>query len=469
MATLTIRAIVRNRPGALAAISQVIASFGCNIERVIVVRSRNPGHARLRLDACCGEQERLDSLLAGLEGLKDVVRIRAKAARSGSAAYWIVAYSLFVAILGINVASPLYAVYKQMWALTPGTVTLVYAAYAFAVIPSIVLFGQLSDRLGSRGILIGGLISAMLGSLFLALADGLAPLLVARLFQGLSAGMFNGVAIAAMTVLHRERSRSKAAYTAAIAVTAGNALGPVLGGALAQYGPLPTQLPYFVHILLTLPGFAGLLFVRIGPDGAGQKANRLRWPAVPAQAKPAFYPAALTSFIAWGVISLYMSVIPSSMEAWTGRSSLSAAGVAAALAMGVSAASQPLLRFLSPLRGVMIGFACIAAGLALLIVALAHPTLWMLMLSTVCVGLGHGPLYAASLAAVNAAAPDGMRGDLVSVFYAMTYLGVAVPVLGLGYATSWIGLTAATAAFACAMTALAALAGRGWFNLYRRD
>jgi len=44
------------------------------------------------------------------------------------------------------------------------------------------------------------------------------------------------------------------------------------------------------------------------------------------------------------------------------------------------------------------------------------------------------------LAGVSGAAPDHQRGEVVSAFYVATWLGAALPVLAVGFATPGIGL-----------------------------
>ena len=460
-----ISVLMMNRPGVLAGVSALFASIGCNIERLTVAEGRTPGVARMKLTAAI-EDDRLEWLMQRLAALKDVIQVSAGKVRAGPAAFWIVAYSLFATILGINVASPLYAVYREQWGLTDGMVTLVFAAYALAVIPSIVVFGQLSDRIGPKKLLIGGVASALAGSLCMAAATGLPMLLLARILQGLSVGILNGVAVAAMTALRRDRAKHKAAATGALAVTAGNALGPVMSGLLAEFAPYPTKLPYLAHALLSLPGLLGLLLVVMKVKT--NPASRLHWPSVRPGIRGIFYSASAASFIAWGVIGMFMSVIPSSMNEWIGKPSFLVAGVTVALSLAVSTLSQLLFKALSPVRMVAIGYLTLAAGLGTVVASVTQQSAALLLLSACLVGMGHGPLYAASLTAVNQAAPDDSRGDLVSFFYVITYLGVALPVLGLGYAQQSIGLTGAVEAFSAAMAGFSVIGILSWLQFNRR-
>lgn len=466
MTVQSISVLMNNRPGALAAVSELFASIGCNIDKLKVGEGVTPDVARMKLVAAI-EDERLDWLLKSMAEMADVIQVTAVRARTVSAAYWLAAYSLFVTILGINIASPLYALYREEWGLTPGSITLVFAVYALTVIPSIVAFGQLSGRVGPRKILLAGTVAALLGSLGMAAASGFGGLLLARVLQGLSVGMLNGAAVAAMTLLHPQRAGNKAALTAALAVTAGNAIGPVMSGLLAQYAPYPAKLPYLAHALLTLPGVIGLLLIRMKvlPD----RSISLHLPRVPKAIRPIFYASATASFIAWAVISLFMSVIPSSMSQWIGKPSFIVAGVAVSIALAVSTASQMASKKLAPVIGVPAGYGLVIAGLAIMLASVMSQSVSLLLLSAGLVGLGHGPLYAASLAAVSQAAPDNSRADIIAFYYVITYMGVALPVLGLGFAQQALGLAGAVAAFAVAMTILIGIGAWGWLRLFRRN
>ena len=66
--------------------------------------------------------------------------------------------SLIVSLLAASSApTPLYATYAQAWGFTPVTTTIVFGAYAVAVLASLLTLGRLSDYLGRRPVLLGAL------------------------------------------------------------------------------------------------------------------------------------------------------------------------------------------------------------------------------------------------------------------------------------------------------------------------
>jgi MFS family permease len=97
-----------------------------------------------------------------------------------------VAGALFVLLMDGNLPTPLYAVYRDRFGFSGTELTLIFAIYAVALIPSLLVFGQLSDRVGRRPVIVGGLGVAAVGLLALAMAQSTAWLFVARAIQGVA-------------------------------------------------------------------------------------------------------------------------------------------------------------------------------------------------------------------------------------------------------------------------------------------
>lgn len=77
-------------------------------------------------------------------------------------------------------ATPLYAVYAQEFGFSTAVLALVFAVYALVLIPALLVFGQLSDRLGRRPVIALGLALAVVALAFFAVANGVGWLLAAR-------------------------------------------------------------------------------------------------------------------------------------------------------------------------------------------------------------------------------------------------------------------------------------------------
>ncbi|WP_158289474.1 MFS transporter [Paenibacillus flagellatus] len=131
--------------------------------------------------------------------------------------FWSVGYALLVVLAGSNIPSPLYGVYKEAWGFSSGLLTLVFAVYALAIVPTLLVFGRLSDRFGRKAALVPGLLAAFAGSVLFALARDVTGLLAARAVQGLAVGIVSGAATAALTELHPRGERRTAALVAAVA------------------------------------------------------------------------------------------------------------------------------------------------------------------------------------------------------------------------------------------------------------
>src|SRR3954466_3883941 len=116
--------------------------------------------------------------------------------RRGSRPLLILWASWLVLMAGANLATPLYAVYAERFGFSSLVLTLIFATYAVTLVPALIVFGRLSDRLGRRPVLLAGFAAASAGLLLFALATNVAWLFAARALQGLAVGMISGTATA---------------------------------------------------------------------------------------------------------------------------------------------------------------------------------------------------------------------------------------------------------------------------------
>lgn len=157
------------------------------------------------------------------------------------AAFVGVAGAFVVAMLGTQLPTPLYGLYREKFGFSSVVVTVIFAVYAAGVIAALLAFGELSDRVGRRRLLLSGLGFAAASSIVFVLADDLAALLVGRVLSGLSAGIFAGTATAALIDLAPDGDRDRAALIAGAVNIGGLGLGALIAGILAELAPAPPR------------------------------------------------------------------------------------------------------------------------------------------------------------------------------------------------------------------------------------
>src|SRR5271170_3851909 len=106
---------------------------------------------------------------------------------------------------GSTSTSAVFGAYRAHWGLTPADIGLAFSVYVATLIPVLLLFGGLTERLGRRPVIIAGMLFMASGTLTLLFAHGLAQLIVARLLQGLGAAL----AVSAISATFTEAYRGK--------------------------------------------------------------------------------------------------------------------------------------------------------------------------------------------------------------------------------------------------------------------
>jgi len=369
-------------------------------------------------------------------------------------AYRLLGYAVLMLFVGTTIPTPLYRVYQAKLGFSSGVLTLLFAVYVFALLPLLMVVGRISDRIGRRPPLLVGFAAAAYGSALFAAGDGLASLFVARILQGIATGLIAPTATAALAELQPTRDTAKAAYLATAANVGGAAIGPAFAGMLAQYAPWPIMLPYLAHLLLLLP----VIGLSAMPETVTARRPFMfepRRPQVPREIRREFRLSAAVSFTVWAATALYLTLAPNYVAKLLGLANLAAGGGIVCLMLGASALAQTALRRLPPHIGMATGLGALIPGLGGVVLAAPLHCAPLLFAATLVVGLGQGLAYVGSLTLLNGIAPQQQRGDITAAFYVVTYVGVALPVIGVGFGAQVIGLFAAVAAFAALVGASA--------------
>ena len=330
---------------------------------------------------------------------------------------------------GTNVPTPLLLVYRDELGMSSTSLTALFGVYAVGLVPALVFAGPASDRWGRRRVAIPAALLSALASLLYVTAEHSEPLLfLVRFVQGMGAGAAFSVGSAWLVEAAVREGRMSGPRTAAVTMTGGFAIGPVIAGLIGEWGPWPLVLPYLLHaggLLLavtlawsvdeTLPAQA---VVHGAPRPGPFRPGRLRVSALviaPLAVCVYAFPASAVGGIP---VLIGFPVAPVALT-----------GLLAGITLGAGALAAPLQARLG-VRTAPAAAICGAVGFAVTAVAAAAPPLLLLAVpAAVVLGAGGGLALASGLARLPAVASEGRLGTVSAAFYGFAYVGFGLPLL----------------------------------------
>jgi MFS family permease len=373
---------------------------------------------------------------------------------------WVrVAFAMFAVGWGANQFSPMLIVYRHALGLGATAIAGLFAIYAATLIPGLLIGGPASDRFGRRAVVLPFVALSPLATLLLVLGHRSLPAIAAgRALAGLCSGTVFGAATAWVQDLSGGDALS--ARRAALALSAGFGLGPVVAALMAQWVAYPLVVPYLPHLVIGTAAFAVLagtpgVDLRPSPAKAAKPAAS-GWPPAAVRTRRFWLTVAPGAPAVFGSVALAIVVLP---EEVTSAGALSAgfAGLMTVLAFGAGIGVQPAARRLEEYRthaGVAAGLACAAAGAGIGAIAVASADRVLAGVAAVFLGLAYGLCLVSGLRRAEHLSGADDRGAVVACYYMLAYLGFAAPYAvdalngPLGHAGTFAALAGGAAALA---------------------
>jgi MFS family permease len=374
-------------------------------------------------------------------------------------AFWLLAYLFAAVMLGTTLPTPLYVLYQAQWHFSASVVTLVFAAYAAGVVAALLLAGRSSDQVGRRPVLAAALGFGTLSTLVFISAPGLGWLFVGRILSGLAAGLVTGTATAALTETGTNARRSSRVATAAN--TGGLALGPLVAGLFAQYGPNPTVLVFEVYLaILALAGTALLLI----PETVVERhplSLRFSGLGIPTTGRQEYLAAALAGFTSFSLLGTFSALAPSFLGQVLHEHNHATQGAIVFVLFGTATVTQLLLARFNSRPVILFGLGTFLVALAVIVAALSAASLALFVIGTIVGGVGAGSVFLGSLSTANRLAPPEERGRVISTYFVFCYVGLTIPVIGVGVASVHVGDFRAVLVCAIVLAALSLVSMAG--------
>lgn len=365
--------------------------------------------------------------------------------RRTGVAFWLAAAVLLATVLGGTIPTPLYVLWQARLHFSNGVLTAIFAVYAAGTLGGLLVLGRMSDAIGRRPVLALAVASALASTAVFLAVPSVAGLYAGRFLSGISTGLVLATGAAYLAELSPGQPGlvTRAATGAGVG---GLGLGPLFAGALAQYGPGATTFPFYVFLAVLVAASVALAALPETVENRGRLVPRL--PARPPRGSHGFAGALAAVFAGFAVFGLFASLVPSFLDHRLHTHSPLVAGAVVFVIFAIATLTQLLVRRMQGAQSARAGLVLLPPALGLVVAALATSSIGILLAGAAVGGVGVGLAAMGSLGVVNHLAPPDARGGLLASYYCAAYVGVGVPVVGLGIASDHLSALISTAIFA---------------------
>lgn len=169
----------------------------------------------------------------------------------------------FMSLLDVTIVNVAIPSMQEGLGTSASTVQWVVSGYALAFGLVLVTGGRLGDAFGRRRLMLVGLVGFVTASALVGLAPSVELVIVARLLQGMSAGLLTPQNSGIIQTLFRGAERGRAFGLFGFVVSVSSALGPVLGGLIITLagGDDGWRWIFWVNVPVGVVAFAAVLLV----------------------------------------------------------------------------------------------------------------------------------------------------------------------------------------------------------------
>ncbi|MCE7004745.1 MFS transporter [Kibdelosporangium philippinense] len=326
-----------------------------------------------------------------------------------------------------------YPLYQAEWHVSTATVTWIFAAYPIALIPVLIIFGDLSDHIGRRAAMALGLLAELIGVLLFAVATDVTWLLVGRAFMGLGVGLSLSPANVAMVEFSAPGQEKRAGAIGTAISAMGIALAMIVGGALTEYAPYPLRLNF---VVLAIVIAAVILFVLRMPRHTRDETTE-RW-----RVRPIIIPRGSRGIFAAGSLIFASSFLLGSIvlplgakiaQQLAGSTNALVTGALLSIFAGCVTLNALLARRLEVWTMLTLGAVGSIMAVWLFVLTGTSHSLVVFFLASATAGVAYAFDFAGGLTVLSKYAAPHHRASMVSGGYLIGYLaqGIGAPVLGM--------------------------------------
>ena len=170
-----------------------------------------------------------------------MVNVACRSSRAVAVA--LVTFATFTDIVAYSIAVPVLPDLSRKLGASPTMIGLLFASFGVTLLTVSMPMGAVSDRIGRKAPLVGGMLVLAAATLLFAYADGLPWLFAARLVQGAADGVTWVVGFALIADRYGPEERGRVIGIVMSGTSVAVMVGPSIGGWLYELGGIRAAVP----------------------------------------------------------------------------------------------------------------------------------------------------------------------------------------------------------------------------------
>nr|WP_314092998.1 MFS transporter [uncultured Shinella sp.] len=365
-----------------------------------------------------------------------------------------------VMMAGASAPSPFYPMLQQEIGFSAATLTGIFAVYTLALLASLLIMGSLSDHIGRRPVISGGFAVMALSVALFWHAGDVQGLMVARVLQGIAAGLLLSALSAAVVDLEPKDKPGSASVWNSVVPLGGLAAGALVAGILMDVTDM-AEADVFGTLVAAYALFAALIWFipETAPRHEGVWASLRPRIGVPATAAKAFWRSAPAVIAGWATGGLYLSLGAPIVRHVFGAEDHATQAIVIVLLCAAGAIACYIARGHSSRHVTLYGTAALSVGTVLTLGAIVGQSLPVYLAALTIAGTGFGTCFYGVLRSIVPVVAPEERGELFAALFTLSYLAFGLPTLLAGMSIGVFGLTPTTLGYGALIVLFSAMAG----------